>query len=128
MAAGFLKTCSVKEFCVISVNKNFLLLTYRFVPAPTQVLLSEEITGSLRKLKVCILPLNSLPLTLPRQHYNYVCPNILKGCCTLTRDRFKSFEKRGLIVPTARSSRLVMSFVSFSIPMHWFECLRDPSI
>ncbi|CAM8919905.1 unnamed protein product [Rhodiola kirilowii] len=52
----------------------------KFEPAPTQVLLSEEITGSLRKLK---------------------------ACCTLTRDRFKSFEKRGLIVPTARSSRLL---------------------
>ncbi|CAM8910292.1 unnamed protein product [Rhodiola kirilowii] len=50
----------------------------KFEPAPTQVLLSEEITGSLRKLK---------------------------ACCTLTRDRFKSFEKRGLIVPMARSSR-----------------------
>ncbi|KAK6929542.1 Ribosome biogenesis protein Nop53/GLTSCR2 [Dillenia turbinata] len=51
---------------------------YKFEPAPFQVLLSEEITGSLRKLK---------------------------GCCTLTRDRFKSLEKRGLIVPTAKSGR-----------------------
>ncbi|GLT28738.1 hypothetical protein SLA2020_036470 [Shorea laevis] len=51
---------------------------YKFKPAPPQVLLSEEITGSLRKLK---------------------------GCCTLARDRFKSFEKRGLIVPTAKSGR-----------------------
>ncbi|KAJ4720168.1 Ribosome biogenesis protein NOP53 [Melia azedarach] len=45
---------------------------HKFEPAPTQVLLSEEITGSLRKLK---------------------------GCPTLVNDRFKSLEKRGLIVP-----------------------------
>ncbi|KAL5710002.1 hypothetical protein ACHQM5_020618 [Ranunculus cassubicifolius] len=45
---------------------------HKFVPAPPEVLLSEEISGSLRKLK---------------------------GCCTLTRDRFKSYQKRGLIVP-----------------------------
>ncbi|GMH30525.1 hypothetical protein Nepgr_032368 [Nepenthes gracilis] len=50
----------------------------KFEPAPLQVLLSEEITGSLRKLK---------------------------GCCTLARDRFKSLEKRGLIVPSAKGSR-----------------------
>lgn len=51
---------------------------HKFEPAPVQVLLSEEITGSLRKLK---------------------------GCCTLTKDRYKSLEKRGLIVPTAKSRR-----------------------
>ncbi|CAK9160605.1 unnamed protein product [Ilex paraguariensis] len=51
---------------------------HKFQPAPLQVLLSEEITGSLRKLK---------------------------GCCTLARDRFKSLEKRGLIVPTSKSCR-----------------------
>ncbi|GAB2301597.1 hypothetical protein Dimus_035608 [Dionaea muscipula] len=51
----------------------------KFEPAPHQVLLSEEITGSLRQLK---------------------------GCCTLARDRFKSLEKRGLIVPSAKSSRI----------------------
>ncbi|KAL3521284.1 hypothetical protein ACH5RR_019433 [Cinchona calisaya] len=51
---------------------------HKFEPAPAQVLLSEEITGSLRKLK---------------------------GCCTLARDRFKSLEKRGLIVPTKKSGR-----------------------
>ncbi|XP_059666819.1 ribosome biogenesis protein NOP53-like [Cornus florida] len=51
---------------------------HKFEPAPRQVLLSEEITGSLRKLK---------------------------GCCTLARDRYKSLEKRGLIVPTAKSGR-----------------------
>ncbi|KAA8534003.1 hypothetical protein F0562_031520 [Nyssa sinensis] len=51
---------------------------HKFEPAPLQVLLSEEITGSLRKLK---------------------------GCCTLARDRFKSLEKRGLVVPTAKSGR-----------------------
>ncbi|KAF5179013.1 Ribosome biogenesis protein nop53 [Thalictrum thalictroides] len=50
----------------------------KFEPAPSQVLLSEEITGSLRKLK---------------------------GCCTLTRDRFKSLEKRGLIVPGTKRKR-----------------------
>ncbi|CAN1744749.1 Ribosome biogenesis protein NOP53 [Linum perenne] len=51
---------------------------HKFVPAPTQVLLSEEITGSLRKLK---------------------------GCCTLATDRFKSLEKRGLIPPSANKRR-----------------------
>ncbi|XP_060181904.1 ribosome biogenesis protein NOP53 [Lycium barbarum] len=50
----------------------------KFEPTPAQVLLSEEITGSLRKLK---------------------------GCCTLARDRFKSLEKRGLVVPSKKSSR-----------------------
>ncbi|KAG6599955.1 Ribosome biogenesis protein NOP53, partial [Cucurbita argyrosperma subsp. sororia] len=51
---------------------------HKFEPAPVQVLLSEEITGSLRKLK---------------------------GCCTLVKDRFKSLEKRGIIAPTAKKSR-----------------------
>ncbi|XP_040934348.1 ribosome biogenesis protein NOP53 isoform X2 [Gossypium hirsutum] len=51
---------------------------YKFQAAPPQVLLSEELTGSLRKLK---------------------------GCATLARDRFKSLEKRGLIPPSARSGR-----------------------
>ncbi|KAJ4978399.1 hypothetical protein NE237_009179 [Protea cynaroides] len=50
----------------------------KFEPAPTQVLLSEEISGSLRKIK---------------------------GCCTLVRDRFKSLQKRGLVVPTAKRRR-----------------------
>ncbi|KAJ8769448.1 hypothetical protein K2173_002938 [Erythroxylum novogranatense] len=48
---------------------------HKFEPAPPQVLLSEEITGSLCKLK---------------------------ACCTLARDRFKSLEKRGLIAPIAK--------------------------
>lgn len=51
---------------------------HKFQPAPVQVLLSEDITGSLRKLK---------------------------GCCTLARDRFKSLEKRGLLVPTFKTGR-----------------------
>ncbi|XP_047330562.1 ribosome biogenesis protein NOP53 [Impatiens glandulifera] len=51
---------------------------HKFDPAPLQVLLSEEISGSLRKLK---------------------------ACCTLAKDRYKSLEKRGLIVPTVHSSR-----------------------
>ncbi|RAL54928.1 unnamed protein product [Cuscuta campestris] len=50
----------------------------KFHPAPVQVLLSEEITGSLRQLK---------------------------GCCTLAKDRFKSLEKRGLVVPSKKSGR-----------------------
>ncbi|KAJ0980795.1 hypothetical protein J5N97_009050 [Dioscorea zingiberensis] len=45
----------------------------KFEPAPLQVLLTEEISGSIRKLK---------------------------GCSTLARDRFKSLQKRGLLVPT----------------------------
>ncbi|PIN11072.1 Cellular protein [Handroanthus impetiginosus] len=51
---------------------------YKFEPASLQVLLSEEKTGSLRQLK---------------------------GCCTLVRDRFKSLEKRGLVVPSKKSGR-----------------------
>ncbi|KAL2526720.1 Uncharacterized protein Adt_11774 [Abeliophyllum distichum] len=50
---------------------------HKFVPAPLQVLLSEEKTGSLRQLK---------------------------GCCTLVKDRFKSLEKRGLVVPSKKST------------------------
>ncbi|XVF24210.1 hypothetical protein REPUB_Repub13aG0108100 [Reevesia pubescens] len=53
---------------------------YKFQPAPPQVLLSEELTGSLRKLK---------------------------GFATLARERFKSLEKRGLIPPSAKSGRSV---------------------
>ncbi|KAG0501371.1 hypothetical protein HPP92_001443 [Vanilla planifolia] len=48
---------------------------HKFEPAPKQVLLTEEISGSIRKLK---------------------------GCCTLLRDRFKSIEKRGLLAPKPR--------------------------
>ncbi|MQL82136.1 hypothetical protein Taro_014614 [Colocasia esculenta] len=51
---------------------------HKFEPASVQVLLSEEISGSLRQLK---------------------------GCCTLARDRFKSLEKRGLIVPRGKGVR-----------------------
>ncbi|KAE9451565.1 hypothetical protein C3L33_16555, partial [Rhododendron williamsianum] len=54
---------------------------HKFEPAPVQVLLSEEITGSLRKLK---------------------------GCSTLARDRFKSLEKRGLVIPSAKSGRVLL--------------------
>ncbi|KAK8916266.1 hypothetical protein KSP39_PZI022765 [Platanthera zijinensis] len=50
----------------------------KFEPAPKQVLLTEEISGSIRKLK---------------------------GCCTLARDRYKSLEKRGILVPRAKGSR-----------------------
>ncbi|CAI9091816.1 OLC1v1026932C1 [Oldenlandia corymbosa var. corymbosa] len=51
---------------------------YKFEPAPVQVLLSEEINGSLRKLK---------------------------ACATLARDRFKSLEKRGLVIPSKKTGR-----------------------
>ena len=51
---------------------------HKYEPAPVQVLLSEEITGSIRKLK---------------------------GCCTLVKDRYKSLEKRGLIAPTVKRRR-----------------------
>ncbi|MED6161769.1 hypothetical protein PIB30_063876 [Stylosanthes scabra] len=51
---------------------------HKFEPAPVQVLLSDEINGSIRKLK---------------------------GCCTLIKDRYKSLEKRGLIVPTSKTSK-----------------------
>ncbi|KAL6607853.1 hypothetical protein ACP70R_040916 [Stipagrostis hirtigluma subsp. patula] len=48
---------------------------HKFEPAPVQVLLTEEISGSLRKLK---------------------------GCCNLARDRYKSIEKRGILAPSKR--------------------------
>ncbi|XP_051123697.1 pheophytinase, chloroplastic-like [Andrographis paniculata] len=51
---------------------------YKFEPAPLQVLLSEEKTGSLRQLK---------------------------GCSTLVRDRYKNLERRGLVVPSKKGSR-----------------------
>ncbi|CAN6340589.1 unnamed protein product [Urochloa humidicola] len=51
---------------------------HKFEPAPVQVLLTEEISGSLRKLK---------------------------GCCNLARDRYKSIEKRGLLAPNKRMSK-----------------------
>ncbi|CAL9185794.1 unnamed protein product, partial [Musa hybrid cultivar] len=57
---------------------------YKFEPAPLQVLLTEEISGSLRKLK---------------------------GCCTLARDRFKSLEKRGLLVPQAKCISLTVAYL-----------------
>ncbi|KAL6498624.1 hypothetical protein OROGR_028171 [Orobanche gracilis] len=60
---------------------------YKFVPAPLQVLLSEEKTGSLRQLK---------------------------GCCTLVRDRFNSLEKRGLIVPSKKSGSEVGWLVTWN--------------
>jgi nucleolar protein 53 len=50
----------------------------KFQPEPLQVLLSEEITGSIRKLK---------------------------GCCTLAKDRFKSLQKRGYFAPRQHSRR-----------------------
>ncbi|KAF8085709.1 hypothetical protein N665_0650s0022 [Sinapis alba] len=46
---------------------------HKYEAPPVQVLLTEEMTGSLRKLK---------------------------ACCTLARDRFKSLEKRGILVPS----------------------------
>ncbi|XP_028770355.1 ribosome biogenesis protein NOP53 [Neltuma alba] len=52
---------------------------YKFEPEPVQVLLSEEITGSIRKIK---------------------------ACSTLVKDRYKSLQKRGLIVPTGRRRKL----------------------
>ncbi|CAH8265437.1 unnamed protein product [Arabidopsis lyrata] len=51
---------------------------YKFEAPPVQVLLTEEMTGSLRKLK---------------------------ACCTLARDRFKSLEKRGILVPSKQIRR-----------------------
>ncbi|KAK7276451.1 hypothetical protein RIF29_17590 [Crotalaria pallida] len=79
---------------------------YKFEPAPVQVLLSEEITGSIRKLK---------------------------GCCTLIKDRYKSLEKRGLIVPkpnrrrnmdpyTAVRYKFITLFSHFSYHAFFFGC------
>ncbi|KAL3690078.1 hypothetical protein R1sor_016387 [Riccia sorocarpa] len=51
---------------------------HKFKPAPVQVLLTEEVTGSLRQIK---------------------------GCYTLARDRFKSLERRGIIEPRVKVGR-----------------------
>ncbi|KAL8192865.1 hypothetical protein R6Q57_027313 [Mikania cordata] len=73
---------------------------HKFEPAPVQVLLSEEITGSLRKLK---------------------------ACCTLARDRYKSLEKRGIIVPTAMSGSRYIK-VSETFVQEIEVCLRTASM
>ncbi|KAL2652568.1 hypothetical protein R1flu_020696 [Riccia fluitans] len=51
---------------------------HKFKPARVQVLLTEEVTGSLRQIK---------------------------GCYTLARDRFKSLERRGIIEPRVKVGR-----------------------
>ncbi|KAJ7550108.1 hypothetical protein O6H91_07G083600 [Diphasiastrum complanatum] len=51
---------------------------YKFKPEPVQVLLSEEVTGSLRQLK---------------------------GCYTLAKDRFKSLQQRGILEPRLPSRK-----------------------
>lgn len=89
-----------------------MCVIFRFEPAPVQVLLSEDISGSLRKLKVCsLLVLYPCKFSSPFQlrPMTYVLNLVVvKGCCTLASDRFKSLEKRGLVVPT-KKSRLVNS-------------------
>ncbi|GBG67255.1 hypothetical protein CBR_g88544 [Chara braunii] len=54
---------------------------HKFQPAPVQVMLSEELTGSMRTLK---------------------------GCFTLLRDRYKSLQKRGLVEPRTKLGRKQM--------------------
>lgn len=94
-----------------SVDKKIIdLCDFRFVPAPAQVLLSEEITGSLRKLKVAFLISIFSKLAVCIFKFFLLCylsSCFKQGCCTLARDRFKSLEKRGLVVPSKKSSRLV---------------------
>ncbi|KAL5974719.1 hypothetical protein ACLOJK_031389 [Asimina triloba] len=84
---------------------------HKFEPAPVQVLLSEEISGSLRKLK---------------------------GCCTLVKDRFKSLQKRGLLTPTAKRQRFERLLREFGfdrvmrqaslIKSRWFTLLYAKNI
>ena len=47
---------------------------------------------------------------------------IVKGCCTLVKDRFKSLEKRGLVVPTGKTKtkRLVYEFQDCILSSLWF--------
>lgn len=80
------------------------------MPAPHQVLLSEEITGSLRKLKVRNLVFECL---VGRDYSICIYSSLgnKQGCCTLARDRYKSLEKRGLVVPSKKSCRLVNSII-----------------
>ncbi|KAF7844273.1 ribosome biogenesis protein NOP53-like [Senna tora] len=68
---------------------------YKFEPAPVQVLLTEEITGSMRKLK---------------------------GCGTLVKDRYKSLEKRGLIVPTGKRRRVMESLQNHILQILYLSC------
>ena len=74
----------------------------RFEPAPPQVLLTEEISGSLRKLKVLhlSLPINTVIIATTNWYYKiYISLYSMKGCCNLSRDRYKSLQKRGLLAP-----------------------------
>ena len=48
---------------------QFLSYNNRFEPAPVQVLLSEEITGSIRKLKVGLCSLAMILIILVSQFY-----------------------------------------------------------
>ncbi|KAL6131678.1 hypothetical protein ACLB2K_070052 [Fragaria x ananassa] len=70
---------------------------HKFEPAPVQVLLTEERTGSIRKLK---------------------------GCCTLVKDRYKSFEKRGLIPVKANKSMRALATKLSTCAKHY--CTRNP--
>lgn len=109
----------ILKYCdqIFVIAELTCFLHFRFEPAPVQVLLSEEITGSLRKLKVQWnfpqfqnFPCNHKCFFLMVLRFNKEHTWLLfvfKGCCTLTKDRYKSLEKRGLIVPTAKSRRSV---------------------
>jgi nucleolar protein 53 len=80
----------------------------RFEPAPVQVLLTEEISGSLRKLRVILINSEGLVLWLPTilQGLSII---FMQGCCNLARDRYKSIEKRGILAPS-KSIRFVFVF------------------
>lgn len=106
------------SFSIILVQESwffYFILPCRYEAAPVQVLLSEEITGSLRQLKVGWLILHiflfSSIVIFPFKWFMLlhllVC---MKGCCTLVKDRFKSLEKRGLVVPSGKSKRLGLTF------------------
>lgn len=103
----------ITTIITLDVEKINGICHFRFEPAPAQVLLSEEITGSLRKLKVAFLISNFSKMVVVTSisifkiflcGFAFCCK---QGCCTLARDRFKSLEKRGLVVPSKKSCRLV---------------------
>lgn len=54
---------------------------------------------------LCAIKLITLECTSPKLHLVYF--GSAKGCCTLARDRYKSFEKRGILVPEAKRHRYV---------------------
>jgi hypothetical protein len=87
----------------------------RFEPAPVQVLLTEEISGSLRQLKVTFF---IFLLSRIVQELTAIC--YMQGCCNLARDRYKSIEKRGILAPNKKIRYAFLSVLNQSIQTEIF--------